>query len=183
MEHEVNKNFDEQLFEAARTGNDEEVRRLIPLSNTKNNEALNAAIHHHHAACVELLLPVSDLSDPDEINSMLLWAVESIDLASVKLLIPVCNPKRNKSYPLQVAVLRDYTDIVNVLFDASEPREALENLQKSFPKGHNRGGGVIEDRVAQFQKRVERFESEQQREVLTTEINSDNNPVKNKQKM
>lgn len=179
----MTKKFDKQLVEAARTGNHEEVRRLIPLANTKNNEALNAAIQQQHASCVEMLLPVSDLSNPDKINGMLTLAVESNDVASVKLLIGVCDPKLNNSYPLQLAVLRDYTTIADMMFSVSAPRVALERLQQCFPQGGNVGGGVIEQRVAQFQERVERFESEQQRKVLSAEVNSDNNPVKNKQKM
>lgn len=178
----MTKNFDQQLVKAAAAGDDEEVRRLIPLANTKNNEALKAALHSHCSACVEMLLPVSDLSDPDEIGGMLIYAVESLDAACVKLFIGVCNPKFDNSLALRCAVVRGYTNIVDALFPVSEPRVALEDLQEKIPRRHNRGG-VIEDRVAKFQERVERFESEQQNKVLSAEVNSDHNPVKNKQKM
>lgn len=178
----MTKKLDQQLVKAAAAGDDEEVRRLIPLANAKNNEALKAALHSHCSACVEILLPVSDLSDPDEIGGMLIRAVESLDAACVKLLMGVCNPKFNNSCPLRVAVVRGYTNIVDVLFPVSEPRVALDDLQENFPRGHNRGG-VIEDRVAKFQERVELFESEQQNKVLSAAVGSDHNPVKNKQKM
>ena len=178
----MNKTFEKQLIKAAAAGDDEEVRRLIPLADAKNNKALQGALEIHSAACVEMLLPVSDLSDPSEMHGMLIWAVESLDTAIVKLLVGVCDPKFNNSYPLQLAVLRDYTTIADMLFPVSAPREALERLQKTFPKGHNRGG-VIEDRIAKFQEQVERFESEQQREVLNGKVNRESKPTKRKQKI
>jgi len=177
----MSKTYNNQLIKAAAAGGNEEVRRFIPLADACNNEALKAAIHNHNSVCVEMLLPVSDLSDVVEINGLLLWAVESLDAACVKLLIPVCNPKFNDSYPLQVAVLRGYTNILDALFDASEPRAALKCLQ-NFVESLG-GGGEIEQRVAQFQERIEKCESQQQNKVLSEEVGGANNPVKCKQKM
>lgn len=177
----MSKTLDNQLIKAAAAGDDDEVRRLIPLADAKSNEALKAAIHAHSSVCVEMLLPVSDLSDVVEINGLLLRAVESLDAACVQLLIPVCNPKFNDSYPLQVAVIRGYTNIVDALFDASEPRAALKYLQDFL--GSITGGSVIEQRVAKFQERIERCESEQQNRVLREEVGRTNNRVKSKKKI
>jgi len=178
----MNTPKNKQLMEAVLAGDEDEVRRLIPLVEVTNNEALKMAVHSHNAACVEMLLPVSNLSNISEINGLILWAVESRDAACLKALLSAGNPKFNNSYPLQVAVFRGYTGMVDLLFDASEPRAALTRLQ-DFLENLVGGGGAIEQRVAQFQERVERCESEQQRQVLNAEVNRANKPVKSKQKI
>lgn len=149
----------ELLFEAARDGNAEDIQRLIPISDPKNNDsmALQVAASYGHTECVKLLIPVSD---PKASNSAALqWAAQYGNTEVLKILIPVSDPKVKNSVALQLAVLHGHTDCVDALYGVSDIHAALKHLQ------HN-----SMDDYAAWRHFEQRVESERQHWVLSKEV-------------
>ena len=149
----------ELLFEAARDGNTEDIQRLIPISDPKNNDsmALQVAASYGHTECVKLLIPVSD---PKANNSAALgWSAEYGSTEALKILIPVSDPKANDSVALRQAVLHGHTDCVDALYGVSDVHAALKDLQ------HNN----IDD-YTKWRSFEQRVEAERQHSVLSNEV-------------
>lgn len=149
----------ELLFEAARDGNAEEIQRLIPISDPKNNDsmALQVAASYGHTECVKLLIPVSD---PKASNSAALqWAAQYGNVEAIKVLISVSDPKVKNSVALQLAVLNRHTDCVDALYGVSDVHAALKDLQ------HNN----IDD-YTKWRSFEQRVEAERQHSVLSNEV-------------
>jgi len=148
----------ELLCEASKTGNSEEVRRLIPISDPKaqDSDALRLAAKNGHTECARLLIKVSSafgmalcwaahnghadcvellISVPEPIDGLkaLLWAAERGHAECVKLLIPISDPKKYYSRALQLAVRHGHTPCVELLYPVSDPLIALKTLQESCP--------------------------------------------------
>lgn len=149
----------ELLFEAAYDGNVEEVKRLIPISDPKDNGnlALRWAVMNGHLPCVELLIPVSDPKAND--SGALRWAAQYGSTECLKLLIPVSDPKDRNSVALRLAVLHGHTDCVNLLYGVSDVHAALQHLQDN--NMHNYSLWLS------FEQRVE---SERQHSVLSKKV-------------
>lgn len=153
----------ELLFEAARDGNAEEVRRLIPISDPKNNDsmALQVAASYGHTECVKLLIPVSD---PKANNSAALgWAALYGNTDVLKVLIAVSDPKVNDSVALRQAVLHGHTDCVDALYGASDVYAALKHLHKNNMNDY-----------AAWRSFEQRVEAERQHSVLSNEVDTIN---------
>lgn len=130
------------LCYAAKTGNTEEVCRLIPLSDPKarDSQALKLAASNGHTECVKLLIPVSGISSEAlrwAGSEALRWAAYYGHTQCVELLIPVCNPKADGSRALQWAAERGHTECVKLLIPTSDPKEdGSRALQMAARHGH-----------------------------------------------
>lgn len=156
----------ELLFEAARDGNAEDIQRLIPISDPKNNDsmALQVAASYGHTECVKLLIPVSD---PKANNSAALaWAAQYGNTEALKVLIAVSDPKANDSVALRQAVLHGHPECVDALYGVSDVHAALQHFQ------HNNMGYYAVWR--HFEQRVE---AERQHSVLSKEV-GDSAPIR-----
>lgn len=151
----------ELLFEAAQDGNIEEVRRLLPISDPKNNEslALQVAASYGHTECVKLLIPVSDPKAND--STALGWAGRYGSTECLKLLIPVSNTKANDSVALRAAVLNGHTQCVDALYGVSDVHAALKHLQQNNMNEY-----------PAWRSLEHRFEAERQHSVLNSELSA-----------
>lgn len=150
----LNKN----LIVAAANGNADEVRRLIPLSDSlaDKTQALQYAVQNGHFECVKLLIPVSNPKDNN--SSALSRAAYYGDLAIIKLLLPHSNPKANNSQALCIAVLQGHDMCVGILHSVSDPKKALEYLKTTHPDKNHIWGGLEQAVLAQHnQKRLTRL--------------------------
>ena len=83
---ENSNDYNKALEYASKNGHTECVKLLIPVSDTKNCNALSWASICGHTECVKLLIPVSD---PKANNSeALIWAGENNNNDCVELLLP-----------------------------------------------------------------------------------------------
>lgn len=141
----LNKN----LIVAAANGNADEVRRLIPLSDSlaDKTQALHYAVQNGHFECVKLLIPVSNPKDNN--SSALKCAVHYGDLEILELLLPHSNPKANDSEALCIAVLEGHDMCVSVLHSVSDPKKALECLKTTHPDKNHIWGGLEQAVLAQ----------------------------------
>lgn len=119
------------LWEAAKHGNADEVRRLIPISYCAkwNSNPLMNAVRNGHAECVELLIPVSN---PKDYNTALWFASGHDSVECVKLLLTVADPKHKNSQALQSAVVHGNQEIVDLLYPLSDPDVALAQMTTRF---------------------------------------------------
>lgn len=184
----ISKNNND-LLEAARDGQTDEVRRLIPISDPKSNDsaALYWAAANGHAECVELLVPVSDANSDEasplfksaqrgyqECVTLLLPATDptyyyrALDFAAmegrtdcVKILMSVVNTDE-RSNALQIASWYSRHDVVDVLFEASAPDTALDILMQQYPN--------TPQYWHYLKDKVEVFNAQQQKQVLREEV-------------
>lgn len=149
----------ELLIEAAKQGNLDEVRRLIPLSDPKANDslALRMAAQNGHIECVELLIPVSDPKAKD--SYALRWAAQNGHVQCVELLVPISDPKADHSFALQSAVENGHTPCVDLLYPVSEPMVVMKKLQDKYPDDYTIWG--------QLQQMIE---AERVRNTLNAEV-------------
>lgn len=177
----------ELLCEASKTGNLDEVRRLIPVSNPKayDSVALRRAAQNGHTECVKVLIPVSGIfsealcwaahnGHPDcvellisvleSIDGMkaLLWAAEQGHAECVQLLIPISDPKKYYSRALQLAARNGHTPCVELLYPVSDPIVALKTLQESYPDQPKKWIDLEQHMEAEEAKRL--------RDVLSNEV-------------
>lgn len=177
----------ELLCKASKTGNSEEVRRLIPVSNPKayDSVALRRAAQNGHTECVKLLIPVSGIfnealrwaahnghadcvklliSVPQPIDGMkpLLWAAEQGHTECVQLLIPISDPREYHSRALQLAARNGHIPCVELLYPASDPIVALKILQENYPDQPEKWIALEQHMEAEEAKRL--------RDVLSNEV-------------
>ena len=106
------------LIEAAMDGNAQRVKQCIPNADAtiQSNRALRHAVNRGHTQCVELLLPVSDLSDDVAYDELVLDAIEHGYTACVKALLNAANvtfdPYLSVMYFLMCAVSNEKLDLV-----------------------------------------------------------------------
>lgn len=119
------------LWEAAKQGNVDEVRRLIPISHCAdwNSRPLINAVYGGHVECVRLLIPVSN---PKDYNKALWFASGRDSVECVKLLLEVADPLHNNSQALQSAVIHKNQEIVDLLYPLSDPDAALKQILNKF---------------------------------------------------
>lgn len=153
----------ELLFEAARDGNAEEIRRLIPISDPKNNDsmALQVAASYGHTECVKLLIPVSDPKAND--SAALGWAAQYGSTECLKLLIAVSDTKVNDSVALRAAVLNGHTQCVDALYGVSDVHAALKHLQQNNMNEY-----------PAWRSLKHRVDAERQHSVLSNEVDTIN---------
>ena len=154
------KHNTELLVTAAREGNVDEVRRLIPLSDPKadGNFALRLAAEHAHADCVTLLIPVSDPKAHD--SEALRRTAQFGHTECVKLLIPVSDPKAHDSAALQWVAYYRHTDCVDLLYPVSDVAVALHHMKQCHPD------------LDYWHDIEQRWLTEQQQRRLTQELHS-----------
>lgn len=114
-------NHSHALVLAAHSGNAACVELLIPLSNPKarGSIALGWAATKGNVDCVKLLIPVSDPKARD--SYALQWAAERGRASCVELLIPVSDPKAKESHALRRAANHGHADCVRLLLPVSAP--------------------------------------------------------------
>lgn len=155
------------LWEAAKQGNADEVRRLIPISYCAqwNSTPLLNAVRNGHAECVKLLIPVSN---PKDYNTALWFASARDSVECVQLLLTVADPKHKNSQALQSAVIHKKQEIIDLLYPLSDPDTALAEITTRFKN--------TIDPYADFSQRVEegRFHRQLNKVVAqrTTEAHS-----------
>lgn len=158
------------------------MRRLTPISDPTDNdsEALRNAVSQGHVECAKLLALVSDayiglkesawhgnvdllaffipLCDPKTDSTALRWAARHGSLECVELLLPHIDPKANHSAALWSAALSLQWEMVDRLWEASDPWDAISHIQSKHP---NR-----EDAL----EPLERKACEQQKSVLAQHV-------------
>lgn len=137
-----------KLFMAARVGNTDDVKRLIPIADatTQNNRGLRHAVSYGHTDCVKLLLPVSNLNDDIGYDHLIEKAIETNHLACVQILLSAQNlpfdPHLSITHFLWRAVSWEKSDIVRFLIPltltkiATDERYTYKILQTSILKGN-----------------------------------------------
>ncbi len=126
----------QKLIEAAQQGNLEEVLRLIPLSDPKqdNSEALAQAARHGHLDCVEALLPVSE---PCVDNSFALWISANQGHSDcVAALIPHSRVKDGNCRALRTAARFGHLDCVEILQTQHSERERIDAATEAVVENH-----------------------------------------------
>lgn len=112
----------------------------------------------NHAACLEILSPLVQKKDVNEVLS-LLGGQCSVDILNV--LIKYADPKYNDSKALQKAVLENAQHNIDILYPISDPSVALKALQES----------IVPIRIPQdWMPLYERIESDRLKNVLNTEL-------------
>ena len=179
-----------KLIRAARDGQTDEVRRLIPISDPKYDDsaALYWAAAKGHTECVRLLVPVSDansdeasplfksaqnghaecvqlllpVTDPIHYPRALNFAAMEGRRDCVEILMRVTDPTDEHSNALRTASRYSRHDIVDVLLETSDPDTALDILMGQYPNA---------PQYWQYLKdKVEAFHAQQQNQVLRKEI-------------
>lgn len=126
------KPFHEPLLVAARTGQADDVARLINLSRSLNSYALEKAAEKGHAECVKLLIPVSE---PEQDNSQALErAAQNGHAECVRLLIPVSD--MNGCAALRSAAMMGHSECVALLKDVSNLQANKEALVWAVDNNH-----------------------------------------------
>jgi hypothetical protein len=112
----------QDLHDAAKSGDIEAVRALIPLGDPKahNSIPLLAAAREGHLEIVRMLIPVSDPKADD--SAALRWAARKGHLEIVRALIPVSDPRVQHSKPLEEAARAGHLSIVRELIPFSDPK-------------------------------------------------------------
>jgi len=166
-----------KLLLAAVHGDHRKLKGLLPLVDPSvlGPEALmNACINEHHK-CVELLLPLTPTKDrrtvakrlaeygpegtlllliehdPDFAPMLLVNAVTGKNFKTAALLSGLTDTKHNNSLALQWAVVTGQHNMVDLLFETSDPEVALENIQKQHPHNSQRWAW-FEEYIARTQK-------------------------------
>lgn len=107
--------FHDPLVMAARTGQADDVARLITPFYSLNSYALEKSAEKGHAECVQLLIP---FSEPDQDDSQaLLLAAQNGHTECVRLLIPVSDMEHCAA--LRSAAMNGHNDCVALLKDVS----------------------------------------------------------------
>lgn len=112
----------------------------------------------NHAACLEILAPLVQKKDVNEVLS-LLGGQCSVEIINV--LIKYADPKYNDSKALQKAVLENAQHNIDILYPISDPSAALKALQESIAPIR-----IPED----WMPLHERIESDRLKDVLNTEL-------------
>lgn len=132
----------QKLIEAAQQGHLEEVLRLIPLSDPKqdNSEALAQAARHGHVHCVQALIPVSD---PHADNSFALWIAACLGHSDcVAQLIGVSGVTDGACRALNVAARNGHLECIRLLLPHHSQKQQLDAV--SGPLLGNHIGGMKE---------------------------------------
>jgi len=112
----------------------------------------------NHVACLEILAPLVQKKDVNEVLS-LLGGQCSVDILNV--LIKYADPKHNNSRALQKAVLENAQHNIDILYPISDPSAALKALQES----------IVPSCIPQdWMPLYERIESDRLKNVLNTEL-------------
>lgn len=174
-----------RLVRAAGAGNTAEVAHLIPISNPTHmfNLALRVAAQMGHVECVKLLIPVSlpvksapllnavekghtqcvrlliPVTEEICIHEALCVAAQFNFIDCVKLLVHACDPTYKKSLPLQLAVEHNNQQCIDLLYDFSDPHQAL-NVLKFRYLDQSKKWNVLEQRI----------ENERLHDVLSSEV-------------
>jgi len=146
-----------ELILAAEDGDHKKVKRLLTVADPEalGSRALLVACQKGHLECVKLLLPLASLEDSQSVGKqlaehgtspealallvnhdpkfapmLLVHAVTGKNLKAVTVLSELTDPKYKDSLALQWAVVTGQEDIVDVLFDVSDPKAALFCIQK-----------------------------------------------------
>ena len=107
--------FHDPLVMVARTGQADDVARLITPFYSLNSYALEKSAENGHAECVQLLIP---FSEPDQDDSQaLLLAAQNGHTECVRLLIPVSDMEHCAA--LRSAAMNGHNDCVALLKDVS----------------------------------------------------------------
>lgn len=124
--------FHDPLVVAARTGQADDVARLITPSYSLNSYALEKAAANGHADCVKLLIPVSE---PDQDDSQALQiAAQNGHTECVKLLIPVSDMQNCTA--LRGAAMNGHSECVGLLKDVSNLQANKEALVWAVGNNH-----------------------------------------------
>ena len=90
-----------------------------------------------HQYLTYILVTIQTQKDIEHHTKLLIKAVKNGDFETVKLLLPVSDPKTNNSLALQYAVQNGYTDIVELLIPVSNLQtENSYPLQYAVYNGH-----------------------------------------------
>lgn len=159
----------QSLVLSSMVGNIENVKRLIPISDPKSGSAwaLMAAAENGHTEIVKLLIPLSKPWDEDYGMSPLARAAWNGHTECVKILLPVFDPKAEDSQALRVATRRKHIECIKCLIPVSDYHLVLNTFS----------GRNIHQSVELLKTLVQEYEATQQKERLTTNIQS----VANKQ--
>lgn len=128
--------YNQQLIEAAEQGHLDEVLRLIPFADPRedNSEALAQAARHGFVECVEALIPVSD---PCVDNSFALWiAANQGHSGCVAVLIPHSRVKDGNCRALRTAARFGHLDCVEILQTQHSQKERVEALDDCILGDH-----------------------------------------------
>jgi len=150
------------LVTAAKKGNLEQLKILIPLCNrSENTSALHHAAAQGHFQCVALLIPASDPKADDS------WALQMAArygrTQCVELLVPVSNPKAADNQALRWAIETGQNHCVELLCDVSDSAQVLASL-KDFYFAEPEMWAFLEDAI----------NSKRQHHLLTQETFSNN---------
>lgn len=132
----------------------DEVKRLIPLSNTKASESrpLQIAVDRGLTEIVQLLLPVSN---PKALESKALRvAADKGFFDIVQLLIPVSDPKTDGSLALKWAVESGHYNIVKLLIPVSDYKSVLQEFEDCYDDVRTLKQCIAEYEILQQQKRL-----------------------------
>lgn len=124
--------FHDPLVVAARTGQADDVARLIHPSRSLNSYALEKAAANGHAECVKLLIPVSETDQDD--SQALQIAAQNGHIECVKLLIPVSD--MNGCTALRAAAMNGHSECVGLLKDVSNLQANKEALVWAVGNNH-----------------------------------------------
>lgn len=124
--------FHDPLVVAARTGQADDVARLITPSYSLNSYALEKAAANGHTECVKLLIPVSETDQDD--SQALQIAAQNGHTECVKLLIPVSD--MNECTALRGAAMNGHSECVALLKDVSNLQANKEALVWAVGNNH-----------------------------------------------
>lgn len=152
----------ELLIKASFTGNIQEVKRLIPVSDPKfrDSAALRWAAEKGHTEIVECLIPVSDPNAEKGGSNPLGWAAEQGHIECVKLLIPVSDATSNDNFALRVAEEYEHKEIIQLLLPVSDYKQAV-----LYMRSKNRSTTLLT-------QCIEEYESQLLQQTLTAELQS-----------
>lgn len=116
------------LQQAAKNGHIECVKRLVAESDVDKSNALQWAAHNGHVDCLNVLIPLSTKKTKN--NIALSWAAKNGHVECVKLLLPTCDPKANSSEALYRACQHNQPKCVDILLEHCDYDETLSGLKQ-----------------------------------------------------
>lgn len=141
--------YQELLQTAARSGAIECFGCLQPYvaEPTVYSDALNNAAEKGHLKIVHHIEPLVDAYAKEEALCM---AVLYNRMDVVQYLLPLCNPKNQSSKFLAAAAAEGHTELFELLYPLSTPKEALGYIQRKFPT-QPEYGAILEQRILRDQ--------------------------------
>lgn len=150
------------FFFAVEEGQVDVVKLLLPYVDPlhHHSHALLQAIFTEHLEMVTILLPVSNITH--DFSEHLVESVKTGNTDIIKKLLPTANPRAEDSYALEIAIENRFKEGIELLlpYCYKDRKKIIRNLYSTQDA----------DGIDLFQEHLDRYETQQQKERLTKQL-------------